>query len=59
MKIPPTCVALLVRHHQALSYERLGWLNTGPAPGPHEHWSFVMAWLCECPMPRPVMKGRP
>ena len=25
-----------------------GWADEGPLPGPHGHWSHLMAWLCQC-----------
>jgi hypothetical protein len=42
-----------VRHENVDAYERLGWLNTGPLPGPHGFWSACLEWLCDCPAPTP------
>lgn len=42
-----------VRHESVAAYERLGWLNTGPLPGPHGAWSCCLEWVCSCPAPSP------
>jgi len=35
---------------------RLGWLDTGPLPGGHGHWSHCLEWICDCPIPVPVVR---
>jgi hypothetical protein len=42
-----------VRHEHVNSWERLGWLNTGPLPGPHRAWSCCLEFICDCPVRLP------
>jgi hypothetical protein len=42
-----------VRHEHVNAWECLGWLNTGPLPGPHRLWSCGVEWICDCDVRRP------
>ena len=42
-----------VRHEDKAPWLALGWLNTGPLPGPHGRWAVGMIWLCDCEVREP------
>lgn len=37
-----------VRIPDIADWLRLGWVDTGPLPGPHGHYSHGLEWLCSC-----------
>lgn len=41
------------RHHETDAYTQAGWIDRGPAPGSHGHWSRVMEWTREDPPKEP------
>lgn len=36
-------------------YMRLGWVISGEAYPPHNHYAVVMVWLCGCPVAMPAI----
>lgn len=43
-----------VVHSRIADYLRLGWLIVADLGHPHNQWSVLAEWVCDCPLKEPV-----